>query len=159
LAPIVYLDLVGLPEANASAALLGTFSAACNKPCSAHPFPGAPTTTKTSSETSASPVYPGATEATSTPIAEILPSIAEKADQSRQLSAVQRLQFIRQLNEIVPQQFNMLLFSVNPPTGLVPPMPAPQGDLASALPTWVEAPGGCGITVIQEILRAIKDPQ
>jgi hypothetical protein len=154
---IIYVDLVGLPEEDARTALLGAFNTR-NKPTSVPAFPGA-STTKTPSETLTSPVYPGATEASSTPIAEILPSIAEKADQGRRLSETQRLQFIQQLNEIVPQQFNMLLFAVKPPAGLVPPMPAPQADRASALLTWAEAPGGCGLTAIQEVLKTILDPK
>jgi hypothetical protein len=32
-------------------------------------------------------------------------NLVESADQSRRLSAAQRLQFMRQLNEIVPQHF------------------------------------------------------
>jgi hypothetical protein len=42
LASIIYLDLVGLPEKDASAALLGAFSAR-NKLTSAPAFPGATT--------------------------------------------------------------------------------------------------------------------
>jgi len=53
----------------------------------------------------------------------------------------------------------MLLFAVKPPAGLVPPMPAPQADRASALLTWAEAPGGCGLTAIQEVLKTILDPK
>jgi hypothetical protein len=53
----------------------------------------------------------------------------------------------------------MLLFAAEPPAGVVPPMPAPQADRASALLTWAEAPGGCGLTVIQEILKTILDPK
>ena len=41
LAPTIYLDLVGLPEPDASAALLGAFSPVRNKPSSAPGFPGA----------------------------------------------------------------------------------------------------------------------
>lgn len=155
LAPIVYLDLVGVPEKDAQAALLGAFRIR-NKPSSAPVFPGSPTT-QISTDTSTSPVYPGATE--TTPIAEILPSIAETADQSRRLSAVQRLQLVQQLNEILPQQFNMLLFATNPPAGLIPPMPAPQADRGTALLTWAEAPSGCGLSLIQEVLGAILNPQ
>jgi hypothetical protein len=157
LAPIVYLDLVGLPENDARTALLGAFSIRA-KPVSAPSFPGAHPP-QTPSEPPTQPAYPGATRTTSPSIAEILPSIAENADQSRRLSAAQRLQFIRQLNEIVPQQFNMLLFAAQPPAGLVPPMPAPQGDRTSALLAWAEAPGGCGLSILQQLLEAIVNPQ
>jgi hypothetical protein len=91
-------------------------------------------------------------------IAEILSTVAENTDQSRPFSASQRLQFMRQLNEIVPQHFNMLLFAVNPPAALIPPMPAPQGDRTSALLTWAEASGGCGLSVLEELLDRKSSP-
>jgi hypothetical protein len=153
LAPIVYLDLVGLPEDDARTALLGAFSIR-NKPASAPAFPGVPSTIASPPQ----PAYPGTTDTTSAPIAEILSTVAEDTDQSRPFSASQRLQFMRQLNEIVPQHFNMLLFAVNPPAGLIPPMPAPQGDRTSALLTWAEAPGGCGLSVLEELLDTIVSP-
>lgn len=53
----------------------------------------------------------------------------------------------------------MLLFSVNPEPGLIPPMPAPQGDRTAALLTWAEAPGGCGLSVLQQLLDTIVNPQ
>ena len=157
LASIVYLDLVGLPENDARTALLGAFSIR-NKPASAPAFPGT-RTPQAHGMSPTQPAYPGAAEPTSTSIAEMLSNVAGNADQSRRLSAAQRLQFMRQLNEIVPQQFNMLLFAVDPPAGLIPPMPAAQGDRTSALLMWAEAPGGCGLSVLQESLEAIVNPQ
>jgi hypothetical protein len=115
-------------------------------------FPGGP---QISYEAPAQPTYPGATKTTSAPIAEVLADTVESADQSLQHPVAQRLQFIRHLNKIVPQHFNMLLFAVKPPAGLVPPMPAPQGDRTAALLTWAEAPGGCGLSVLKELLDAI----
>jgi internalin A len=158
LAPIVYLDLLGLPENDARSALLGAFTPGRNKPPLAPTFPG--TRTPRSPGTSPTqPAFPGATETMSPPVAETLASVAENADQGSRLSASQRLQFIRQLNGILPQQFNMLLFSVNPEPGLIPPMPAAQGDRTTALLTWAEAPGGCGLSVLQELLNTIVNPQ
>jgi hypothetical protein len=84
--------------------------------------------------------------------------MAANADQSRRLSPSQRLQFIRQLNEMVPREFNMLLFAVSPPPGLIPPMPAPQADRTSALLTWAESRGGCGLSVLQQLLDTIVTP-
>jgi hypothetical protein len=156
LASIVYLDLVGLPENDARTALLGAFSIR-NKPASAPAFPGT-RTPQAPGVSSTQPTYPGATEAASAPIADVLSNVVESADQSRRLSAAQRLQFMRQLNEIVPQHFNMLLFAVNPPAGLIPPMPAAQGDRTSALLTWAESRGGCGLSVLQELLDTIVKP-
>ena len=154
LAPIIYVDLLGLPQDDARAVLLGAFSERA-KPSSMPAFPGA----QSPDVSAAQPVYPGTTNATSTSTAKILVTLAESADQSRRLSTSQRLQFIRQLNAILPQQFNMLLFAVNPEPGLVPPMPSPQGDRTSALLTWAEGPGGCGLSVLQELLDTTVNPQ
>jgi hypothetical protein len=150
LASIVYLDLVGLPENDARTALLGAFNIR-NKPASAPAFPGT-RSPQTPGVSSTQPAFPGATETTSAPVAETLSSVAESADQSTRLSAAQRFQFIRQLNAILPQQFNMLLFAVNPPAGLIPPMPAPQGDRAAhALLTWAEAPAVAGSRCLRRL--------
>jgi hypothetical protein len=154
LAPIIYVDLLGLPQDDARAVLLGAFSERA-KPSFMPAFPGA----QSPDVSAAQPVYPGTTNATSTSTAKILVTLAESADQSRRLSASQRLQFIRRLNAILPQQFNMLLFALNPEPGLVPPMPAPQGDRTSALLTWAEGPGGCGLSVLQELLDTIVNPR
>jgi hypothetical protein len=149
--PIVYLDLVGLPEEDARAALLGAFSAR-NKPSLPPAFPGAATPHKP---------FPGISQRAFTPLAESLASVMEGSEQDRteaRLSIVQRLQLVRQLNTALPQHFNTLLFTVNPEPGLVPPMPAPQADRTTALLAWAEGPTGCGISLIQEVLKAILDP-
>jgi hypothetical protein len=151
LAPIVYLDLVGLPEEDARAALLGAFSAR-NKPSLPPAFPGATTPHKP---------FPGTSQTAPTPLAESLSSVMEGAEQNPKeirLPIVQRLQLVRQLNTALPQHFNTLLFTVNPEPGLVPPMPAPQADRTTALLAWAEGPTGCGISLIQEVLKAILDP-
>jgi tetratricopeptide (TPR) repeat protein len=156
LAPIVYLDLVSLPENDARTALLGAFSERA-KPDSAPGFPGA----QRPHVPPIQPAYPGTANVTSGPVAEALLSKAtESASQGTpegRLSAIQRLQFMQRLNALVPQQFNMLLFAVGPLPGLIPPMPAPQGDRTAALLNWAEAPGGCGVSRLRELLEAIVD--
>jgi hypothetical protein len=154
LAPIIYVDLFGLPQNDARAVLLGGFNERA-KPSSMPTFPGEQSSQGSST---AQPAYPGTANATSAPIAEMLSSVVESANQNRRLSPSQRLQFIGQLNAISPQHFNMLLFSVNPPAGLIPPMPAPQGDRTIALLAWTEGPGGCGLSVLQELLNTIVNP-
>ena len=150
LAPIIYVDLLGLPQDDARAVLLGAFSERA-KPSSMPAFPGAQLPRVSPDQ----PLYPGPISATSTTTAKVLVTLVESADHSRRLSASQRLQFIRQLNAILPQQFNMLLFAVNPPNGLVPPMPAPQDVRTFALLSWAEEPGGCGLFVLQKLLETI----
>jgi internalin A len=160
LAPINYLDLVGLPEEDARAALLGAFSAR-NKPSSAPGFPGVPTP-HAPSGTEGPPQYPGISQATSPPLTESLAGLVENPDQNRmafQLSVLQRLEFMRHLSALLPQHFNMLVGALSPEPGLIPDMPAPQADRATALVRWAERPGGCGLSVIQEILKTFQDPK
>jgi hypothetical protein len=149
LASIIYVDLLGLAQDDARAALLGAFSERA-KPRSMPTFPGAqgPRATK--------PVYPGPITATATSSAKVGVRLLKRADHSRVLSASQRFQLILRLNSISPQQFNMLLFALDPPSGLVPPMPIPQGDRMLALLTWAEGPTGCGLSVIEEVLDESK---
>ena len=82
----------------------------------------------------------------------------ESADHSHLLSTSQRLEFISQLNAILPQHFNMLLFAVKPPVGLIPPVPAAQANRSIALLMWAEGPGGCGLSVLRELLDKIVTP-
>jgi hypothetical protein len=84
---------------------------------------------------------------------------AEQNPKEARLSITQRLQLVRQLNTALPQHFNTLLFTVNPEPGLVPPMPAPQADRTTALLAWAEGPTGCGLSLIEEALKAILDPR
>lgn len=74
------------------------------------------------------------------------------------LSAVERSSLIRTLNGLVPQQFHELLFALNPPAGVVPPMLASQGDRTFALLSWAEGPNGCGLAQVKQILEGLLNP-
>jgi TIR domain-containing protein len=89
LAPIFYVDLIGLPETDASAALLGAFSIR-NKPSSAPAFPGA-TATKTPSVIPSQPSYPGTKQTAARPVAESLTNLVENTAQSRGASRLSAL--------------------------------------------------------------------
>jgi hypothetical protein len=129
LAAIIYVDLLGLPKDDAHAVLLGAFSERA-KPASAPSFPG-DSKSQAPIATQAPPAYPGTTSVTSEPVAEALFSkaveIAKPRESEATLSLKERLQFMQRLNALAPQQFNMIVFAVSPPPGLIPPMPAPQG--------------------------------
>jgi TIR domain len=155
---IIYVDLVGLPEEDARTALLGAFNTR-NKPTSVPAFPGPPTP----QVPHVSPVhpYPGATSTSSASVAPSLLSRAESSSHAGSEAALTRrlrLQFVQRLNALPPQQFNMLVYAVNPPAGLIPPMPAPQGDRSVALLAWAEGPGGCGVSVLQDLSGTILTP-
>jgi len=155
LASIVYIDLVGLPEEDARAALLGALSTR-KKPSSSPAFPGV-TAPQPPTETSSPPVITGPSVEASR-----LLSRAEGsgiAESQPALSPRQRAELIQRLNALPLQQFNMLLFSADPPPGIISPMPAPQGDRSVQLLEWAKGPGGCGVTVIQDLYEIIVNPQ
>jgi hypothetical protein len=66
---------------------------------------------------------------------------------------------MRQLNAILPQHFNMLVTVLNPEPRLVPDMPVAQADRSTALVKWAEAPSGCGVSLVQKVLKEIVDPR
>jgi hypothetical protein len=150
LGPIIYVDLVRLPEKDARAALLGAFQRKIErlKPDQAPIFPG-----------KQAPAYPGASNAIFEPVAQTLLSQAAQSagnsDRQATLSPVRRLQFAKQLNVLTPQELNMLVFAVNPPAGKVPSMPTLQSDRISALLAWAEEPDSCGVSTLQQLLETI----
>jgi hypothetical protein len=159
MAPIIYLDLVGLPEADARAALLGAFTAR-NKPVSAPAFPGG-ARQEVPGGAPAKP-FPAEGQTISPPITQSLENLVSSTQKNRQasrLSPDERLALIRRLNAMLAQHFNMLVVTLNPEPGLIPEMPAPQADRSVALVKWAEAPGGCGLSVLQKYSQSIPHPQ
>ena len=99
---------------------------------------------------------------TSSPITQSLENLVVSTQHTRQapkLTPEERLALIRQLNAMLSQHFNMLVVTLNPEPGLIPEMPAPQADRSVALVRWAEAPGGCGLSVLQKFSRSIPDPR
>lgn len=151
LAPLVYVDLVGLSQDAAKAALLGAFSGRA-KPFESPSFPG-----EQSSDAKPAVSFPGSADTAVQ--ASAAPALDFKASATTALlSAKDRLQLIHKLNAVVPGQFNMLVFSLKPPDGLIPPMPAPQVDRTTALLAWAESPSGQGLQAVKEVLDYILNP-
>ena len=69
-----------------------------------------------------------------------------------------RLDLVQKLSALASGQFNMIVFAVNPPPGIVPGMPAPQADRAFALLSWAESPGGCGLDVVKQAFDQVTNP-
>ncbi|MDZ7962311.1 MAG: hypothetical protein RMY34_31345 [Aulosira sp. DedQUE10] len=72
------------------------------------------------------------------------------ANPPRDRSALMQL-----LNDIPAQQLDMLLFAVDAPNNVIPPLTAPQGDRVAALLRWTESPTGRGLQVLQQELAKI----
>jgi TIR domain len=147
----VYVDLVGLPEDDAKVVLLGAFSGR-TRPAQAPSFPGARVAPEPA-------IYPGEqlrgsrSEAIAAQIKRAAESERSAQPQPQALSRQERLNLIKQLNDIPAELFNMIIYAVNPPPGVVPPAPASQGQRSSALLLWAEGPAGHGVSEIQETLR------
>ncbi len=154
----VYVDLVGLSESDARTALLGAFSERA-KPAEVPDFPSRETALANERCAKEKGDFPGASQAIN--IADLLGLESELPVESERqaMPAEQRLELMRRLNGVAAQQFNMLLFALNPLAGLIPPMPAPQGDRASALLSWAESEGGCGLGAVVDLLGKIIGPK
>ncbi len=67
-----------------------------------------------------------------------------------------RRSLIRDLNGLPPQQLDELIFALNPPAIIVPPISAPHGNRTSALLQWAESNTGCGLKELQFLLYEIS---
>jgi hypothetical protein len=142
----IYVDLVDLSEQEARSATLGAFSARA-KPTKAPAFPG-----RSEQVMPTQVQYPGSTNASTISVSlQPVPRVEVT------FSPAQRKELIQKLNALPVQQFNILLFTLNPPAGLIPPMPASQGDRTFALLSWAEGLTGCGLLQVQQILNELTN--
>jgi len=153
----VYVDLVGLPEADARSALLGAFSPRVN-PAERPQFPGE-AETRPKRTMPKRKEYPGTKREKSVSDTigfgdRVLARVVRKA-----MSPEERVTLAKRLNSMLPQYFNILVFALAPPPGLVPAMPASQADRSYALLTWAEADGGCGLETVKSLLEEIINPR
>jgi hypothetical protein len=171
LASHVYVNLVGLSEHDARMQILGAFSGRA-KPPLAPTFPGAsggmtqvapervipnrvqyPADSITVSVNE--PIIP--TESVNTPLTAPVQSHHTPPGTSHSLE--ERLALMKKLNALPASQFNMLISILEPPAGLIPPMPANQIDRVVELLTWAKSPGGRGLSQVQQVLERILDHQ
>lgn len=83
---------------------------------------------------------------------------AVQSSSSTVMPTSERLQLINTLNSLPVVQFETLVNTLNPPSGLVPPSSAPQGLRSSALLQWVEGPRGPGLHALQAVLEQVLGP-
>lgn len=166
LGPTVYVDLHNLSEDDARVAILGAFSERA-KPSKQPAFPGSTTTTTTTTPAPESPSvrlvpnpvdYPGESHGASAITAIHLEQTATATVGARRLSATERIELNSKLNSLATQHFNMLVFALDPPNGLIPQMPAPQGERATYLLLWAESTNGCGLAAIVQLLKQLLGP-
>lgn len=130
-AGFVYVDLFGLSEDDAEAAVLGAFSERV-KPLVPPHFPGRERAV----------AYPGGAG-------------ERKAIEHLSLTSEERLALVTRLNALPPRQFNILSFALKPPPGLIPPMPAAQADRVDELLRWAEGSDGPGLGRVAALLKTL----
>ncbi len=159
LTQVVYVDLVGLSEADAKLALLGAFSDRA-KPPKKPSFPGDYNIHKTVRSISEQIPFPG--KATKGEVAgAITTGSAGTTDKDkgevRTYSPADAISLIQNVNQLSSQQFNMLVFAASPPLGKVPTMPAPQAERVQALFDWAVGEGGVGLQEIETLVETIQN--
>jgi hypothetical protein len=91
----------------------------------------------------------------STNASTILVSAQSSLEAKEAFSATERRELLQKLSALPAQQFNMLLFTLKLPDGVIPSMSSPQGDRAYALVTWAEGWTGCGLLEVKQTLDEI----
>jgi hypothetical protein len=71
------------------------------------------------------------------------------------MSTSERLQLIQTLNNLPIVEFEVLVKTLNPPGGIMPPPSAAQGLRSSALLDWIEGPTGPGLNELQAVLGQV----
>lgn len=71
------------------------------------------------------------------------------------LTMMERLQLINTLNGLPLVQFEVLVRTLDPPAGIIPPNHAEQGLRSSSLLSWIEGPTGPGLNELKALLGAV----
>lgn len=147
LSPLVYIDLVGKPQAQARKLLTLALQERA-KPKSSPGFPV--------SNSSIPPVsdFPG----DSSSIAgkkTILNNDNQHSAVPRKFSSRERLAILQKLNSLPLSQFEEVVFALNPPGGVISSGSLPQESQTKSLLVWLESPEGIGLEELDDILEVI----
>ncbi len=141
---VIYTSLLNLSREEARAVLLGAFSDRA-KPNKEPSFPSERRIRETGKVE-----YPGSHSERS------LPTAREITDKDlKKITPAERAKLIRNLYSLPTEQFNILLFVLDPPRGSISPMPARQADRTVQLLDWAASYNGCGLRIIQETIVAL----
>ncbi|HKS41246.1 MAG TPA: toll/interleukin-1 receptor domain-containing protein [Blastocatellia bacterium] len=139
---IIYIDLVGLSMADARIAILGAFSE------------------RRSRKPREMPAYPGEFPDNSNTTSIILDKIPAPSPPGirEKYSPQQHMALLRKLQRLPVQRFNILVFLLKVPAGLVPSMPAEQSERIGMLLNWAESSRGCGLAEVEKMWKLLKGP-
>jgi hypothetical protein len=68
-----------------------------------------------------------------------------------------RYEIVSLISDLPRAQFEQLLFTIKPPSSVVPGDTAPQANRTYAFLQWSEGPGGCGLETVFEVVHRIID--
>lgn len=71
------------------------------------------------------------------------------------MNPAERLNLFHMLAALPPSQFEQVVFSLDPPSGNIPPSSAPQASRVAALIEWAESPIGPGLDTLDQIFKRI----
>jgi hypothetical protein len=90
---------------------------------------------------------------------EVMTLTAAENTRDANLPQAERFSLIQQLNGLPPEQLDIIIFTVNPPPGIIPPASASVGSRTPALLNWAEGTGGCGLDRVQQVLEGLINPR
>lgn len=156
---IIYLDLVNLSESEARNALLGAFSERAKPPLAYFPGKnGSPTEqTQGSIKTSQVPFPAISSGGYMTDQSINTESEEDERGSTVRNSHAQWNDLLSKLIQVPQPQFDIIVFQVHPPKGLIPSKVS-QMEQAAAFLNWAGSSGGCGLEKIQEVYDRVVNP-
>jgi hypothetical protein len=150
LAPIVYVKLFRLTEDEAKSAVLGALSGPKperNGPTPERkPYPGS---------TAQKPAFSFIADDLST-----RKHLPKRPEDNIDFSTSAVASSISQKLQSLPVEFfNMIVYALAPPPGLVPPMPESQDKRSDALLAWAAGPSGPGLVAVSQLLDLISSKE
>ncbi|ACK70026.1 TIR protein [Gloeothece citriformis PCC 7424] len=95
-------------------------------------------------------------EAVEARLAQDQPKPAKKSAENNSFKT--RMQLMKGLNGIPLEQLEMIMFTLSPPRGIIPPSMTTQGQRVSAFLNWAEGEGGCGLEQVEAVLNEVLNP-
>lgn len=147
LSPLIYIDLVGKPQAEARDLL----TSALQKRAKPKSRPGFPV-----SNSSIPPVteFPGDSLSV-TDKKTVLNDEAQNSASRRRFSSRERLAILQKLNSLPLSQFEEVVFALDPPSRVISSYSLPQEGRTKALLVWLEGPEGLGLEELDDVLEVI----
>ena len=161
---IVYVNIIGLSEQDARTTILGAFSSRENPnrirpkqqpiypPRDTAAFPGA--TGRAVINITDKLIAGSSTDLLTAPLRAHLMRLNDSP-----LTPEERMKLHKSLNRLSLGQFNIMVYALNPPSGAIPELPAPQTERTQALLTWADSKTGRGLREVQRVLQEMLLPE